>query len=138
MLYKTARFDFTIHCQANTFFTFFFIMLAFLALQILVIENCQLCAKIIEIYISNIRSLHIDQGYHDLKLFQQLILQKIVARIKQKNRDPYTQEQLPITFNLLLRLLAIFNQANQAQVTLKAAYFLAFAVFFQAQEFTYI
>lgn len=86
---------------------------------------------------SGIRSLHINRGYDDLELFRHPVLQMIVAGIKRKNGDPDTRERLPITCDLLLKLLATLDQANQAQATLNAAYCLAFAAFLRAGEITY-
>lgn len=78
---------------------------------------------------SAIRSLHLNQAYDDLELFRHPVLQTTLARIKQKNGDPDTRKRLPITRNLLLKLLSTLDQANQAQATLHAAYCLAFTAF---------
>lgn len=99
--------------------------------------NRQLRAKTIKNYMSGIRSLHVDRGYEELELFHHPVLQRIVAGIKRKNGDPDTRERLPITRDLLLKLLASLDQENQAQDTLHAAYCLAFAASLRAGEFTY-
>lgn len=129
MLYETVRLGSTMHCRAHTSFTPFPATLASLASWISAMGNCQLRAKTIKNYMSGIRSLHIDRGYNDLELFHHPVLQRIVAGIKRKNGDPDTRERLPITRDLLLRLLATLDQANQAQATLHAGYCLAFAAF---------
>ena len=137
MLYETARLSYTMHCRAHTSFTPFPATLTSLASWISAMGNRQLRAKTIKNYMSGIRSLHIDRGYDDLELFRHPVLQRIVAGIKRKNGDPDTRERLPITRDLLLKLLATLDQANQAQATLHAAYCLAFAAFLRAGEITY-
>lgn len=99
--------------------------------------NRHLRAKSIKNYLSGVRSLHIDRGYEDLGVFCHPVLQRIVAGIKLKNGDPETRERLPITRDILLRLLKPLDLANQAQATLHASYCLAFAAFLRAGEFTY-
>lgn len=105
LLYETVRLGYTIYCQTHTSFTLFLATLASLASWISAMGNRQLRTKIIMNHMSGIRSLHIDQGYDNLKLFYHPVLQRIVAGIKRKNGDPNTQERLSITRDLLLKLL---------------------------------
>ena len=92
--------------------------------------------KTIKAYLAGVRSSQIDTGFEDLETFQHPVLNRIIAGIKRKNGEADKKERMPITKNILLRLVKRLDLADNAQATLHAANCLAFAGFLLAGEFT--
>ena len=76
-------------------------------------------------------------GLGDLEVFHQPVLERIIAGIKRMHGKPQKRERLPITRDVLIKLLRKLDTTNEVQATLHAAYSIAFAAFLRAGEFTY-
>ena len=68
--------------------------------------------------------------------FHQPVLDRIIAGIKRMHGEPEKRERLPITRDVLIKLLRKLDTTNEVQATLHAAYSIAFAAFLRAGEFT--
>lgn len=99
-------------------------------------EN-RLQPKTIKSYLAGVKSSQVDTGFEDLEVFDHPMLKRIITGIKRKNGEADKRERLPITKNILLRLIQNLDMTDQSQATLHAAYCLAFAAFLRAGEFTY-
>ena len=93
--------------------------------------------KIIKKYLCGLRSGHVDTGDQDLEIFNSPMLKRMIAGIKQIQGESETRECLPISRNLLSRLVQYRSATDLTDQTLKAAYCLAFAAFLRVGEFTY-
>ena len=76
-------------------------------------------------------------GLGDLEVFHHPVLDRIIAGIKRTHGEPERRERLPITRNILIKLLRKLDTTNEVQATLHAAYSIAFAAFLRAGELTY-
>ena len=76
-------------------------------------------------------------GYNGLAVFHHPQLQRIIAGMRRLRGEPDTKERCPITKDVLLELLPLFNRATRGGITMYAAFYLAFAGFLRAGEFTY-
>lgn len=94
-------------------------------------------AKTIKAYLTGVRSSHIDLGYENLTVFHHPQLQRIIAGSRRLHGEAGTKERLPLTRDVLLRLLQRLKQSDRYQATLYAAFCLAFGAFLRMGEFTY-
>ena len=94
-------------------------------------------AKTIKSYITGLRSAHVDIGYEDLSVFHSPLLQRMIAGVRRLHGEADTKERLPLTKDLLLRLLSVFDSGDESALTMRAAFCLAFAGFLRIGEFTY-
>ena len=96
----------------------------------------------IKLYLTGLRSYCVDLGLDSehIAIFEHPRLQRIVRGIKTfhaaREAAP-VRERLPITRDILLRLLATLNQRSHRGATLYAAFCLAFAAFLRIGEFTW-
>ena len=78
-----------------------------------------------------------DMGYNGLTVFHHPQLQRIIAGIRRLRGEPGTKERYPITKDVLLQLLPLFDCRTRGGMTMYTAFCLAFAGFLRAGEFTY-
>ena len=57
--------------------------------------------------------------------------------MKRMHGEPERRKRLPITRNVLIKLLRKLDTTNEVHATLHAAYSIAFVAFLRAGEFTY-
>ncbi len=76
-------------------------------------------------------------GFDDLTMFHSAQLERIIAGIRRLHGEANTRERCPITKDILLRILSLFNQSTRLETTLYASFCLAFAAFLRVGEFTY-
>lgn len=77
-------------------------------------------------------------GYEDLAMFHNPQLERIVAGMRRLRGEAEARpERNPITKDILLRLLPLFDPRTLHGATMKAAFCLAFAAFLRVGEFTY-
>ena len=76
-------------------------------------------------------------GLGNLDVFHHPVLDRILTGIKRKNGEAEKRERLPITREILIKLLSRLDQTKEKGANLHAAYCLAFAGFLRAGEFTY-
>ena len=93
--------------------------------------------KTIKGYIAGVRSSLVDLGLDDLDAFHHPLLERAIAGIKRFNGEADKRERLPITRDILIKLINKFDQTSLVGATLHAAYCLAFAAFLRSGEFTY-
>jgi hypothetical protein len=90
-------------------------------------------------YLTGLRSYCVDMGMDDLEVFRHPRVQRVIRGIKIFNgaREGDLRERLPITRDLLLRILARFDTNTQEGATYHAAFCTAFAGFLRVGEFTW-
>jgi integrase len=92
-------------------------------------------------YLTGLRSYCVDMGmnHHDLDLFHHPRVQRIIRGIKifHGAREGDLRERLPITRDLLLRILTQLDTYTQEGATYHAAFCTAFAGFLRVGEFTW-
>ena len=93
----------------------------------------------IKLYLTGLRSCCIDLGLADLTAFGDPRLQRILRGINifHAARETESRERLPITRDILLRLLAHLDQNTHEGATFYAALCLAFAACLRISEFTW-
>jgi hypothetical protein len=93
----------------------------------------------IKLYLTGLRSYCVDLGLADLTAFEDPRLQRILRGIKifHAARETEPRERLPITRDILLRLIAHLDQNTHEGATFYAAFCLAFAAFLRISEFTW-
>ena len=93
----------------------------------------------IKLYLTGLRSYCVDLGLADLTAFEDPRLQRILRGIKifHAARETEPRERLPITRDILLRLIAHLDQNTHEGATFHAAFCLAFAAFLRISEFTW-
>ena len=97
----------------------------------------RLQVKTIKVYLTGVRSAHINMGFIKLGVFHNPMLQRIIAGIHRLRGEAGTKERCPITRDLLLHLLATCNKNTIYRANIYAAFCLAFAGFLRIGEFTY-
>ena len=108
-----------------------------LASWIAALSTKRVTAQTVKKYLTALRSAHVDMGYDGLAVFHHPQLQRIIAGMRRLRGEPDSKERCPITKDVLLRLLPLFNCATRGGMTMYAAFCLAFAGFLRAGEFTY-
>ena len=93
--------------------------------------------KTIKGYVAGVRSSLVDLGLDDLDAFHHPLLERTITGIKRFYGETEKRERLPITRDILTRLITTFDVNNQTGATLHAAYCLAFAAFLRSGEITY-
>ena len=83
------------------------------------------------------RSAHINIGYNGLTVFYHPQLQRIIIGIRRLRGEPGTKERYPITKDVLLQLLPLFDYRTRGGITIYTAFCLVFAGFLRAGEFIY-
>ena len=136
-LYDTGRRSYVTYCRISMNATPFPATIQTLSSWIAMLGEHKIQPKTIKAYLAGVRSSQIDTGFEDLETFHHPVLNRIIAGIKRKNGEADKKERMPITKNILLRLVKRLDLADNAQATLHAAYCLAFAGFLRAGEFTY-
>jgi len=95
----------------------------------------------IKVYLTGLRSYCVDQGYStaELEVFTHPQVQRTVkgARRLYPAREDTTRERLPITKDILLRVLSRLDLDTYEGISLHAAFCLAFAGFLRIGEFTW-
>jgi len=95
----------------------------------------------IKVYLTGLRSYCVDQGYStaDFEVFTHPQVQRTIkgARRLYPAREDVTRERLPITKNILLRVLSRLSLDSYEGICLHAAFCLAFAGFLRIGEFTW-
>ena len=92
----------------------------------------------VKLYLTGLRSYCVDLGMADLSVFEDPRLQRTLRGIKifHAARETGPRERLPITRDLLLRLVARLDISTYEGSTLQATFCLAFAAFLRIGEFT--
>lgn len=96
-------------------------------------------AKTIKAYIKGLRSYHVDVGHSsvEMEIFASSMVKRIVDGIKRERGGEIFRERLPITKDVLLRILKTLDTNSSEGLNLHAAFCLAFAGFLRIGEFTY-
>ena len=99
----------------------------------------QVAPKTIKGYLCGLRSYHVDIGYNTdvLDVFHHPMLERVIIGIKRQKGEAQTKERRPITRDLLLKLVSLFDQNTLYGATMHSAFCLAFAAFLRVGEFTY-
>ncbi len=97
----------------------------------------RLKAKTVKSYLTGVRSAYVDIGFDDLSMFYSAQLERIIAGIRRLHGEANTKERCPITKDVLLRILVLFNRSTRLGATLYVSFYLAFAAFLRVGEFTY-
>ena len=134
--YSTAVKSYRVHCALNGLAPFSATLTA-LASWIAELSTKRVKAQTVKKYLTALRSAHVDMGYDGLAVFHHPQLQRIIADMRRLRGKPDTKERCPITKDVLLRLLPLFDCATRGGMTMYAAFCLAFAGFLRAGEFTY-
>ena len=124
------------HCALNGLAPFA-ATLTSLAGWVAELSNKRIQARTVKKYLTALRSAHVDMGYDGLAVFHHPQLQRMIAGMRRLRGEPGTKERCPITKDVLLQLLPLFNCATRGGMTMYAAFCLAFAGFLRAGEFTY-
>ncbi len=93
--------------------------------------------KTIKGYVCDLRSTHIDRGYSNYMIFDSLLLLRVIRDIKRRQDDSVSRERKAITRNVLLNVLFTFDVSTRLGATLHATFYLVFASFLRAGEFTW-
>lgn len=93
--------------------------------------------KTMKKYLTGLGSAQIDMGHENLAVFYSPLLQRLIAGSRRLHGEADTKERLPITKDILLKLIAGFDQSTRDGSTLYASFCLAFAAFLRIGEFTY-
>jgi integrase len=96
-----------------------------------------LLAKTIGAYLVGLRSLHIDLGLSVDQFENNPRLNRMVRGVKRSRATPEEKPRLPITRPLLLAILALLDRNQPTEMTLYAAFCLAYAGFLRIGEFTW-
>ena len=91
----------------------------------------------IKSYLVGLRSAHVDMGYDDLDVFHHPVLKRVLNGIRRLRGEANTQERQPITRDILLHMLTLFDQSTLYGATMHSAFCLAFAGFLRIGEFTW-
>ena len=96
-------------------------------------------AKTIKSYLAAVRSFQVDIGatQDELKMFSYPTLFCIITRIRRMNGGANTPERRPITRQVLLRILPLFDTISLWGATMHASFCLASAAFLRTGEFTW-
>ena len=78
-----------------------------------------------------------DMSDKDPSIFHSPRLQRVIAGVRRDHGEAGTQERLPITKDLLLRMLGQLDQKSREGANFYAAFCLAFAGFLRVGELTY-
>ena len=70
-------------------------------------------------------------------MFSHPTLFQTIAGIRRMNGEPNTRERCPITRQVFLRILLLFDTTSLWRATMHASFCLAFAAFFQVGGFTW-
>ena len=98
----------------------------------------QLTTKTIKPYLSDLRSAHVDRGFTEsLAIFHDPVVERVVDGIRKRFGKAGSRERLPLTRDLLLRIVAKIDVRTLQGAALHAAFCLAFAAFLRVGEFTY-
>ena len=87
-------------------------------------------------YLAGIKSYQLDLGI-DCSAFTDPRLERTIQGIKRDHNQPDRQTRTPLTRPYLLRILACLSETSYNNITLRAAFTLAFAGFLRVGEFTY-
>lgn len=136
-LYETGRKSYVAHCRIATTNPPFPATTETLTSWMVGLATRGIRVKTIKSYLGGVKSCQIDMGIGDLEVFQLPLLQRILTGIKRLHGEGESKERLPITRDILLKLLANLNPAKDIHANLHAAFCLAFAGFLRAGEFTY-
>lgn len=96
----------------------------------------KLLPKTIKSYLTGLRSAHVDMGYN-IEVFHDPIILRVRDGIRRRRGEPGTKERMPITRDILIKLLASFDQRSLQGATIHASFCLAFAAFLRIGEFTW-
>ena len=91
--------------------------------------------KTIKAYLSAVRSLHTDAG-HAFEPIESPVTQRVLRGIKRVYGERERRAKLPITIDILRRIVALPRPADSFSLTILAAYRTAFAGFLRTGEFT--
>ena len=93
--------------------------------------------KTIKGYVAGVSSSLVDLGLDDLDAFHHPLLEQTITGIKRFYGETEKRERLPITRDILIRLILRFDVDDQTDATLHAAYCLPSAAFLKSNEITY-
>lgn len=125
------------HCQINTVLNSFPATLQTQALWIGNLAKHEISLNTTKTYITGLKLFLVDQGTDDLQIFQHPSIRRMIIDLRRIERERERQEWLPVTKDILLRLLPCLDTTKELQATVHATYCLAFAGFLQIEEFTY-
>ena len=96
-------------------------------------------AKTIKSYLATVCLSQVDIGttQDELKMFSHPTLFRTIAGIRRMNGEANTRERCPITRQVLLRMLLLFDITSLWGATMHASFCLAFAAFLQIGKFTW-
>ena len=135
--YATAQKSYTKFCDWEAIHPAFPTSLPALTSWVATLGDRDLQVKTIKAYLTGLRSAHVDMGYIDLSVFQNPLLQRIIAGIRRMRGEAEIKERHPITRDLLIRILYLCDDNTIAGANLHAVFCLAFAGFLCIGEFTY-
>lgn len=92
--------------------------------------------KTIKLYLCGLKSYHIDLGFPVIA-FQDDRLERVTQGIKREHAEPGRRDRSPLTRDCLLKILRHLRYPSFSNITLRAAFTLAFASFLRVGEFTY-
>jgi hypothetical protein len=96
-------------------------------------------AKTIRVYLSGLRSLHVNMGHPVLDIFENPRLDRVLRGIKRFHAQSNREKRLPVTRNILLILLHYLPKytTDMDQANLYDSFCIAFAGFLRVGKFTY-
>lgn len=92
--------------------------------------------KTMKVYLSGLRSCHVDLGL-PIVAFQDDRLERVIRGIKRQFGEANRRERTPLTRDALVLILRCLQEPTYENITLRAAFTLAFAGFLRVGEFTY-
>lgn len=136
-LYTSALNSYEIHCKINTTSQPFPVTLQTLASWIGNLAKRKISSKTIRTYLAGLRSFLVDLGVSDLQIFQHPSIHRMITGLKRREGEVDKRERLPVTRDILLKLLTQLDTKVETHAIIHAAYCLAFAAFLRVGEFTY-
>ena len=136
-LYTSALRSYEAHCQINTVFNPFPVTLQSLASWIGHLAKRNISSNTIRTYVAGLRSFLVDSGRDNLDIFQHASIKRMIVGLRRLEGEGKKRNRLPITRDILLKLLTRLDTTKELQAIVHAAYCLAFAGFLRIGEFTY-
>jgi integrase len=136
--YETAKNSYTAFCASRRINQAFPANVSSLTSWVANLADRGLAVTTVKAYLAGLRSAHVDFGFIAFDdSFYHPMLQRVVDGVRKFRGDADSKERLPITRDLLVRILRRFDTNTQFGAIMHAAFSLAFAGFLRVGEFTY-